>query len=315
MKVAIVGATGETGRSVVDGLLNAESDFEITALIRPQSLSKRAVQDLKSRGVRVLPVDLKEISHNVLVGNLRGIDVVISTIHFQSLSDEIILANAAKDARVGQYVPCFWATVAARGVMALRDAKEEVLDHIQRLKLPYTAIDVGWWYQISLPSIPSGKFDYALMAPQSGYSIFGNGDTPSAMTDLRDIGMYVGKVICDERTLNKRVFAATETWTQNEIVGIVERVTGEEVDVTKVAAADISAKVDELRASNTGLNQEHATYEYFNSWGVRGDNTVEDARYLGYLIFDDLYPGVKGRGFEEFVRDALDGKVQKVYGA
>ncbi|KAL4796662.1 NAD(P)-binding protein [Aspergillus venezuelensis] len=315
MKVAIVGATGETGRSVVSGLLNAEDDFEITALIRPSSLPKRAVQDLKSRGVKVLPVDLKEISHNVLVGNLHGTDVVISTIHYQSLSDEIILANAAKDARVSRYVPCFWATVAARGVMALRDAKEDILDHVQRLRLPYTAIDVGWWYQISLPPIPSGKFDYALMALQSTYSIFGDENTPSVMTDLRDIGLYVAKIIGDERTINKRVLAATEMRTQNEVVEIVERVTGEEVDVMTVPAADISAKVEELRASNLELDQERATYEYFNSWGVRGDNTVENARYLGYLIFEDFYPGVKGRGFEEFVREALDGKVQKVYGA
>ncbi|KAL4968084.1 uncharacterized protein BDV14DRAFT_197316 [Aspergillus stella-maris] len=315
MKIAIIGATGETGRSVVNGLLNAEDNFEITALIRPPSLPKRGVQDLKSRGVKVLPVDLNEISHNVLVGNLKGTDVVISTIHYQSLSDEIVLVNAAKDARVARYVPCFWATVAARGVMGLRDAKEEILDHVQRLRLPYTAIDVGWWYQISLPPVPSGKLDYALMAPQSTYSIFGDGDNPSAMTDLRDIGLYVAKIIGDERTINQRVLAATETWTQNEIAGIVERVTEEEVAVTKVPDADINAKVNELRASNAGLNQERATYEYFNSWGVRGDNTVENARYLGYLIFDDLYPGVKGRGFEEFIKEALDGKIQKVYGA
>ncbi|KAL4938710.1 hypothetical protein BDV06DRAFT_200266 [Aspergillus oleicola] len=317
MKVAIVGATGETGRSVVSGLLNAETNFEITALIRPASLSKPAVHDLRSRGVNVVPVDLAQARHEDLVDTLSGIDIVISAIHYQSLSDEIPLANAAKDAGVRRYVPCFWATVAARGVMSLRDAKEDILAHIQRLRLPYTVIDVGWWYQISLPRIPSGRFDYALRAPQTSYSIFGEGDTPSAMTDLRDLGVYVAQVICDERTINKKVLAATEAWTQNEVVDIAESVTGEKVNVVKVPAAQVEAKVSEVRNSNTGINQERTRYEYFYSWGVRGDNTVENARYLGYLIFDDLYPDFKCHihSFEEYLREALDGKVARVYGA
>lgn len=47
--------------------------------------------------------------------------MVISTIYYQSLSDEVFLANAAKAAGVQRYVPCFWATVAPRGIMQLRD--------------------------------------------------------------------------------------------------------------------------------------------------------------------------------------------------
>ncbi|KAL2831456.1 hypothetical protein BDW59DRAFT_140190 [Aspergillus cavernicola] len=310
MQVAIVGATGETGRSIVDGLLKAESSFEITAIIRPSSLAKPAVQNLKARGVRVVSVDLQG-PRAELVEILKPIDVVISAIHYQSLDEEITLSSAAKIVGVKRYVPCFWATVAPRGVMLLRDRKEEILDHIHRLRLPYTVIDVGWWYEITLPAIPSGRFDYALVAPQN--NLLDSGDVPSALTDVRDVGVYVAKIISDPQTLNKKVFAFTETRTQNEILALVEKLTSERPEVTKIPAAELESKLAEARKAGTGINRDLGQYEYWNSWGIRGDNTPENARYLGYLIAEDLYPGVKGRSLETFVQEILDGKGAKVY--
>lgn len=71
--------------------------------------------------MKIVPVDLYG-SEESLVENLRGVDVVISAIHYQALDAEIPLSNAAKAAGVSRYVPCFFATIAPRGVMALRDA-------------------------------------------------------------------------------------------------------------------------------------------------------------------------------------------------
>lgn len=89
--------------------------------MRPSSLGKPAVERLKARGVEVVPADLQGCQES-LVRMLEGIDVVISTIHYQALSDEIPLATAAKAAGVKRYVPCFFATVAPKGIMHLRDA-------------------------------------------------------------------------------------------------------------------------------------------------------------------------------------------------
>ncbi|KAL4802477.1 NAD(P)-binding protein [Aspergillus unguis] len=308
MKVAIVGATGETGRSVVDGLLHAETTYEITALVRPASLQKPATEKLKARGVEIVPADLQSISHEQLVGILKGIDVVVSTIFYQALDDEKTLAEAAKAAGVQRYVPCFWATIAPRGVMNLRDKKEEILDHILRLRLPYTVIDIGWWFQLTLPRVPSGKLDYALIAPAN--SMFGNGDVPSALTDLRDVGTYVAKILDDPRTLNKKVFAFTELMTQRQIYDLVEKVTGEKPEITTVSAEEIQAR---CREGQAGIDQAQAMYQYQNSWGLRGDNTPENAKYLGYLLGDELYPGLKGRSLGVYIQEILDGKGVKVF--
>ncbi|EXL80368.1 hypothetical protein FOPG_06005 [Fusarium oxysporum f. sp. conglutinans race 2 54008] len=231
-KIAIVGATGETGGSIVDGLLGSESQFEITALVRPSSVEKPATITLKERGIKIVPIDLGG-NHDELVAALEGIDTVISAIHFQSLDDEIPLSNAAKRAGVKRYVPCFFATIAPRGVMGIRDRKEEILDHIQRIYLPYTVIDIGWWYQLTLPRVPSGKLDGSLVFPNN--NIIAGGNNPSALTDVRDIGKYVAAIVSDPRTINKRVLAYSELKTQNEIHKLVEKVIGEKPESTSVS--------------------------------------------------------------------------------
>lgn len=179
-----------------------------------------------------------------------GFDVVISAINAHALPDQHKLVEAAHKAKVGRFVPCFFGTAAPpRGVMRLREMvsnpthippqdnailtrivkqKEDVLDHIRKLYLPYTAIDVGWWYQISPPRVPSGRMDSGLLFPAQ--HILGDGTVPSAMTDLADVGRYVAKIVADPRTLNKMVFAYSELLTQKQVWDTVEKVSGEKLE-------------------------------------------------------------------------------------
>lgn len=53
--------------------------------------------------------------------------------------------------------------------------------------------------------------------------------------------------------------------------------------------------------------------EYQYSWGARGDNTPEYAKYLGYLTTKDLYPDLQGIKFEDFLKDVIAGKAKPVY--
>lgn len=88
--------------------------------MRPGSIEKPATFALKEKGVKIVAIDLQG-NQNELVAALKGIDVVISAIYYQALHDEIPLSTAAKAAGVKRYVPCFFATVAPRGVMKARD--------------------------------------------------------------------------------------------------------------------------------------------------------------------------------------------------
>lgn len=58
-------------------------------------------------------------------------------------------------------------------------------------------------------------------------NITGDGNTEIALVDMRDIGRFVARIIVDERTLNRMVFAYSEIWTQNQIWSLLEKESGE----------------------------------------------------------------------------------------
>lgn len=222
------------------------SPKEITAVSRKASLNSKKNEELRGIGVNVVAGDINGPEDD-LVRLLTGADVLISAVTASALPDQIALADAAMKAGVGRFVPCTFATACPpRGVMRLREMvilttpgivlrqllrvlqKEDVLDHVKKIYLPYTVIDVGWWYQISPPRLSSGRIDYAINYPLE--QITGDGNTPSARTDVRDIGKYVARIVADSRTLNRSVFAYNEVLTENEVFEILERLSGEKVE-------------------------------------------------------------------------------------
>ncbi|KAJ3533304.1 hypothetical protein NM208_g8046 [Fusarium decemcellulare] len=317
LNVTVVGASGETGRAIVDGLLDSPTNFKITALVRPSSVNKPEVEKIKTQGVTIVPVDLVG-SQEDLVKALSGQDVVISALEPFALEPQFALANAAKDAGVKRYVPsAFGPSCPPTGVMHLRDIKEEIINHIKKIYLPYTIIDVGLWYQGTLPTLPSGKIDYALTFP--ALQVAGDGHGASAITDLRDVGKYVARIITDERTLNKYVFAYNEVWTQEQIYSHLEKVSGEKVKRNRVSAEEIKVTIAAAQAKFNGGDKSYqaliglAIPQYLDCEWFRGDNLPESAKYLGYLSTQDLYPDFEFIKYKDYVQEVVDGKGVPIY--
>ncbi|KAJ4176287.1 hypothetical protein NW755_014500 [Fusarium falciforme] len=316
MKVAILGATGETGTSIVNGLLNStELRYEVTALIRKSSLQNPEVLALQEKGVKVVPADMSA-PEDELARFLHGIDTVISAISAASVMMQIPLIKAAKAAGVKRFLPCCFAPVMPpEGILRLRETKELVINHIKKVHLPYTIIDIGFWYQIMLPRLPSGRIDYALPIALGG--IAGDGNTPCAFTDLHDIGRWVARIIADPRTLNKMVFAYNAVLAMNQVCDMLEEASGEKVERNYVSVAAIKAGVDKAEAFTPPADSfdyfEVVKYQYFNSLGLRGDNTPEYARYLGYLDATELYPDMKVTTPEAYCQQVLSGKAMTIY--
>ncbi|KAK1466241.1 isoflavone reductase [Colletotrichum cuscutae] len=268
MKVALIVGTGETGSIIVNALLKSDIPaLKIIAIVRSASERKPDVVALEKRGVAVAVVDL-EGPRAELVDVLEGADVLISTIHVSALGSQIPLADAAKAAGVKRFVPCFFATVApAKAVLTLRQLKEEALLHAKKIRLPYTVIDVGWWYQLSIPRLPSGCIDSATPLPVD--FIAGDGNTLSALTDMSAEAME-----------------------------------------NAIAAESLTADAIEKSAFD---NRMKIFYEYWYSMGVRGDNTLEYAEFLGYIDGTKLYPDFQPITFEAFLKELLDGRSVAIY--
>jgi nucleoside-diphosphate-sugar epimerase len=104
--------------------------------------------------------------------------------------------------------------------------------YIFKLHLPYTIIDSGFWYQATFPQLPSGRVKYAMIDENT--EIFGDGNVEDSIIDLADLARYTIRIIADDRTINKKVFCYGQTATQNEIIRIMEKVSGEKVQLAKV---------------------------------------------------------------------------------
>lgn len=196
--------------------------------------------------------------------------------------------------------------------------KEDVLNHVKAINLPYTSIDVGWWYQNTLPSLPSGKIDYAVKFPLS--TIYATGDLPTSLTDLRDIGLYVARILADPRTLDASVFVHNEVRTQEQILSLLERLADEKVPRTYRSAEDLRAAVAEAQAAydadpSWARLLGVAVLQYPYSVWVRGDNLPASAAALGYLDGKELYPDLEDQliKYDDYVAEVVAGNGKAPY--
>jgi len=118
-KVLLIGATGETGNSILNGLQES-GNFDVEILVRPASVKKPSVQKLQEQGVKIWSLELDQSDE--LISALTGIDILVSAIGPHDLLQQKKLLKAAKLTGVKRIVPCAFITVAPpQGAMLLRD--------------------------------------------------------------------------------------------------------------------------------------------------------------------------------------------------
>ncbi|RKK66508.1 hypothetical protein BFJ69_g15340 [Fusarium oxysporum] len=113
MKVAILGATGGTGASIVEGLMISPVD-----LAGPREELARAVHDF---------------------------NIVISTISAVNTSDQMLLVDAVKVAGVKRFVPCFFGPVMLLGILGVRDSRYRITGDGNTPSGYIDLRDVGKW--------------------------------------------------------------------------------------------------------------------------------------------------------------------------
>ncbi|EMC92014.1 hypothetical protein BAUCODRAFT_79454 [Baudoinia panamericana UAMH 10762] len=314
-RVLLVGAAGETGKHILEGLLE-DGAFEVTCFVRKASQDKPGTKSLQDRRVKVVLGDLDGPISDV-IELLQDIDIVISCLTPAALRSQLPLIDAAVKARVQRFVPCHWGTPSARGIAALKDLKEDIDDSMFRQRLGFTIIDVGFWYQASIPRVPSGRFDDAIFLPAN--EIYAGGRTPNMLIDVRDVGRITAKIVGDARTLNKRVIAYGAVLSQNEIQTIIEEKSGEKLELTTISDEEALATLNARKKALEAIPHDKssrlllAAAQYAITKYVRGDNTPENAEYLGYVNARDLFPDFRYTSFAEFVNDLTAGKIRKPY--
>ncbi|KAI8283443.1 hypothetical protein K4K60_002694 [Colletotrichum sp. SAR11_57] len=168
-------------------------------------------------------------------------------------------------------------------------------------------IDVGRWYQLSIPRLPSGPLPVNFIAR--------DGNTPSTLTDVRDVGRVTARIVADPRTINKTVLVYGAVLSQNQIFDMLDKMSCKtsKLDYMGLSAEALETALSEpltMDAIEENAFDHRMTifHEYWYSMGVRGDNTSEYADFLGYIDGTKLYPDFKLINFKSFLEEVLEGK-------
>jgi uncharacterized protein YbjT (DUF2867 family) len=285
-KVAIAGATGNLGPSIVNELVN--QGFEVTVLSSSGNTSS-----LPST-VKVIKVDYS--SQDSLISSLRGQEAFISAI--PKHEEQPALIDAAIAAGVQRFIPSEFGsnTIGNDKVRALPvfagklktqeylRAKQDQISHtflINGLFLDW-GLSIGWLANLK------GKSD-----------INDDGDSVHSFTLLADIAKAVAGILKHpEETKNRGVYVQSAALSQNQVLKIAQKVKPEfkaeteQVDLTEVeknAYAELSKDNGDIGAAMMGFIKVSIFREgYGNLWDAKNDNELLGVKGLSSSELEDL---------------------------
>ncbi|KAK1221109.1 hypothetical protein PQX77_016087 [Marasmius sp. AFHP31] len=292
--VFLVGATGKSGSSIARVLTKQPEKFEVKAIVRPSSLDKPIIKELKSLGVKIVTGDIASDDQESLKAHLKDVDTVIITTVPLPEGQQDNLIRAAKAASVKRLIPSDFASYAPPGSMQYQDMKVRTQKFIIDNNVPHTFIQVGIWPDATFP------FPHAVDGdPIANYmqkQFHGSGNVKTSWTATERVGEFVARIIADPRTLNKTVHTWDGEFTLDEAYALARKLTGENFDdYPKVTPEEVESKCGKDLLSS-------AAPEYSRSLWFRGDNSLEKALAAGALDARALYPDYKPLSLEEWAK-------------
>jgi len=294
--VLVVGGTGNIGSTVLQSLAKTNI-YRLATLVRSASLSKPLVTSLSALGIEIRASDWQTDRPEKLDQLFSGSDIVISTVKSEALLDQKILVDAAKRANVKRFIPSDFGIACVPGVVDVHDEKSEIRKYIEDSGVPHTYIDVGFWYQITVPYREAVKGQI----PELVRQFYGDGEKKTAMVNKERIGLFVAQIIADPRTLNQYVFIYDDARTLNEIYEVASRIAGEDFHKIKVVVSE--EEVHKRANNNDAEHGQNLWYQLAYSLYFRGDNTIETAKSQGALDGRELYPELKFQSLEEYAQE------------
>jgi uncharacterized protein YbjT (DUF2867 family) len=212
-RIAVAGATGNLGPTIVRDLVNA--GFEVTALSQSGNTSS-----LPS-AVKTVKVDYS--SHDSLVNALKGHEAFISNIPQHDQQPALI--DAAIAAGIKRFIPSeFGSNIAGNATTAalpVFKGKKITQDYLQKKssEISYTLINTGlfldWGIQVGLLLDLKGE----------PTRIYDGGNDKHSFTLLSDIAQAVVEVLKHpEEIHNRAVYIQSAALSQNEVIDIAQKV-------------------------------------------------------------------------------------------
>lgn len=310
--LAVFGATGQQGGSVIDYVLSdpeLSQTYTLRAICRDTSSSK--AQLLKSKGVEVVQADII-LSRASVEAALTGVHTVfaMTAVHFGPDGYEVeynsakTMADVAVEKGVEYFIfstlpPAKEISGGKYASMVPFDVKADAERYIRGLPIKSAFYCPGSFMQ--------NFVDPVFMAPHKGpddtwiMARHTSGKTPFPLIDVvGDGGKFVGAILADpEKYEGKRLCAATKVYTSEEIVAAIAKATGKKVVFKQVPVEEFRESIGNLPDMFVEL------FDYYEEFGYFGPETeslvawaAENARgkLTTFEEFLEKNPNVLGLG-------------------
>jgi len=235
--VLLLGGAGTLGPPLTSALLKA-GGFKISVLSRPTSKSTFP------SGVKKLTSDFTPTS---LAESFKGQDAVIDLIAQASVDERKKIVDAAVSAGVKRFIPSEFSgnmenktNVAIFSLFATRVATAEYAKEkaASNPSFTYTILSTGPFYDWC---IGNGFIGFNLQT--STATIYDDGNQNFSVTTLGSIAQAVVSILSKPKeTANKRLYIASFSPTQNEILSVLEELTGKKWKTEKISTEDAKVK-------------------------------------------------------------------------
>ncbi|KAJ8442000.1 hypothetical protein Cgig2_020145 [Carnegiea gigantea] len=294
-KILVIGGTGYIGKYIVEA--SAKEGHPTFALVRQQTLSNPAkttiIDKFKNLGVILLQGDLYD--HEGLVAALKQVDVVISTVGFLQLADQVNIIAAIKEAgNIKRFFPSEFGndvdrTNAVEPARSIFEIKAKIRRAVEAEGIPHTYVSSNCFAGYFLPSLVQPG---ATTPPRDKVVILGDGNA---------------KAVDDPRTLNKIVYIRPpgNTYTFNELVALWEKKIGKTLEKIYVPEEQILKQIQEAAPpTNVVMSIGHSVF-------VKGDQTNFDIEPYFGAEASELYPDVKYTTVDEYLNQCVGIHIQQ----
>ncbi|KAK1587898.1 hypothetical protein Q3G72_018046 [Acer saccharum] len=230
-KIVIFGGTGYIGKYMVKAsVFLGHQTFVYARPITPHTTPTKLQlhKEFHSMDVTIVQGEVEE--HEKMVSVLRQVDVVISTLAFPQILDQLKIIHAIKVAgNIRRFLPSEFGCDEERvsplpPFKAILENKIKIRRAIEAANIPYTFVSANCC---------GAYFVNYLLRPHDHHQqdhivVYGTGQSKAVLNYEEDIGVYTIKVANDPRTLNRIVYYRPETniISQLELISLWEQKTG-----------------------------------------------------------------------------------------
>ncbi|KAK8482909.1 hypothetical protein V6N13_149654 [Hibiscus sabdariffa] len=248
-KIIIFGGTGYLGTYMVKASIKlGHQTFVYARPITPQSSPHKINlhNEFRSLGVTVVEGELDE--HEKMVAILRRVDIVISSLPFPQVPDQIHIVEAIKVAgNIKRFLPSEFGVEEDRlsflpPFEACLDKKRKIRRAVEACGIPYTYVSANCF---------GAYFVNFLLRPHEEHediTVYGSGEAKVPFTYEEDIAEYTIQVANDSRTCNRIVLyrMANNVLSQIELISLWEKKTGRSFKRTHVPEEELVKLTESL---------------------------------------------------------------------